>query len=398
MYATIYDAVKDLFGWDLPFLKLLQSFGFFVALSFLLCAYFFAKELSRKESENLLKSTYRKIIVGAKATQGELIGQFAVGFLVGWKLLSIPFDDGTFAEDPRGYILSGSGNIFIGILIGGIFAAYRYWDVNKKKLPEPKEVQEKVSPADHVGNMTLIAAAFGFLGAKIFHILENFGSFLEDPGDMFFSFSGLTMYGGLILGSIAVLYYAHKKGFSILHVMDACAPGLFLAYGWGRLGCHISGDGDWGIVNTAPKPGWMSFLPDWFWKYDYPNNVNHTCNPNDNDPKYQLASMFCDHDHPRLIDPVYPTPLYEAIACIALFIVFWMLRKRFITPGLLFATYMIFNGLERFLVELIRVNTTLFTLGSFRVTQAEFIAFSLVTLGTAFAVWTKKRAKTTTSA
>ncbi len=397
MYATIYDAVKDIFGWEIPFLKLLQSFGFFVALSFLLCAFFFAKELNRKESENLLKATFRKKIVGARASQSELIGQFIIGFLLGWKLLSIPFDNGNFAEDPRAYILSSNGNIFIGALVGGMFAAYRYWDANRKRLPEPKEVDEKISPADHVGNMTLIAAGFGFLGAKIFHILENFGSFLEDPGEMFFSFSGLTMYGGLILGSVAVLVYAHKQGFGILHVMDACAPGLFLAYGWGRLGCQVSGDGDWGIVNTAPQPSWMSFLPEWFWKYDYPNNVNRTCNPNDNDPKYDLANLLCDPEHPRLMDTVFPTPLYEAITCILLFAVFWMLRKRFITPGLLFATFMIFNGIERFLIELIRVNTTLFTIGSFRVTQAEFIAFSLVTLGTGFAIWVKKRNKKATT-
>jgi len=242
--------------------------------------------------------------------------------------------------------------------------------------------------------MTLIAAGFGFLGAKIFHILENFGSFLEDPGDMLFSFSGLTMYGGLILGSIAVLVYAHKKKFNILHVMDACAPGLFLAYGFGRLGCQVSGDGDWGVVNTAPKPGWLSWAPDWLWSYNYPNNVNGAVIPNDLDPKYQspewVVKVITQSPADGLVEPVFPTPLYEAILCISLFAIFWMLRKRFVTPGLLFACYMIFNGLERFTIELIRVNTTLFTIGNFRVTQAEFIAFSLVTLGTAFAFWTKR--------
>ena len=106
MYATIYDAVLDIFGWDIPFLKLLQSFGFFVAFSFLFCAYFFARDLKRKEEENLLQPTFRKTMVGAKASQGELIGQFMIGFLLGWKLLSIPFEDASFSEDPRGFILS----------------------------------------------------------------------------------------------------------------------------------------------------------------------------------------------------------------------------------------------------------------------------------------------------
>lgn len=397
MYATIYDAVKDLFGIEIVHLKLLQSFGFFVAISFLLCAYFFSKDLLRKSNEGLLPTTSRKGTVGHAATQSELIGQFAIGFLVGWKLIGSFVDYTRFSENPRAWILSGTGSILWGIIIGGAFTGFLYWRSNKKKEEKPREIEIKVTAADHVGTMTLIAAAFGFLGAKIFHILENFGSFLEDPGDMLFSFSGLTMYGGLILGSIAVLVYANKQKFNILHVMDACAPGLFLAYGVGRLGCQVAGDGDWGIVNTNPKPGWLSWAPDWLWSYDYPNNVNGTIIPNDLDPKYQspewtLKLMFSnDPDHIKLVEPVFPTPLYESLICIGLFFLFWAFRKRIITPGLLFALYMIFNGVERFCIELIRVNTTLFTLGNFRVTQAEFIAFSLVTLGVAMAFWTKKR-------
>lgn len=395
MYATIYDAVKDLFGVEIIHLKLLQSFGFFVAISFLLCAYFFAKDLERKSNEGLLPTSKRKAIVGVAATQSELIGQFMIGFLLGWKLIGSFADYTVFSEDPRGWILSTQGSILWGILAGGAFAGFLYWRTNKKKEDKPREIEIKVTAADHVGTMTLIAAAFGFLGAKLFHILENFGSFLDDPGEMMFSFSGLTMYGGLILGSVAVLYYAHRQKFNILHVMDACAPGLFLAYGVGRLGCQVSGDGDWGIVNTSPKPGWLSWAPDWAWSYNYPNNVNGTIIPNDLDPKYQSEEWFprvLMHDPSQgLLEPVYPTPLYEALICCALFAVFWAFRKRIVTPGFLFALYMIFNGLERFTIELIRVNTTLFTIGGFRVTQAEFIAFSLVTLGVALAVWTKKR-------
>ena len=59
-----------------------------------------------------------------------------------------------------------------------------------------------------------------------------------------------------------------------LRLADATAPGLLLAYGIGRIGCHVSGDGDWGIPNTLPKPGWLSWAPDWIWAYAYPNNVN----------------------------------------------------------------------------------------------------------------------------
>ena len=393
MYPTIYDAVKDLFGISIPFLKLLQSFGFFVALAFLLCAWVFAKELRRKEMQGLLQPTFRKITKGAPATRIEMAGQFLFGYLIGWKILSIPFSGGLFNANPRNYILSGSGNIYLGLAAGFALAYLRWWQSNKHKLAEPKEEQEKVSAADHVGNMTLIAAIFGFLGAKIFHILENFGDFLKDPSGLLFSFSGLTMYGGLILGGIAVLIYAKKQGFNILHVMDACAPGLFLAYGVGRIGCHVAGDGDWGIVNVKPKPHWLSFLPNWIWSYNYPNNVNGTCNPDERNPAYALSQLLCDPAHPALVQPVYPTPFYEAMINIIFFFVLWSQRKKFSTPGLVFSVFLIFNGVERFFIEIIRVDTVLFHIGSFEVVQAQIIAVCLITLGTIGCFWTKKRAR-----
>ncbi len=393
MYPTIYDAVKDLFGISIPFLKLLQSFGFFVAISFLLCAWVFAKELKRKETQGFLKATFRKVIKGIAATPAELGGQFLFGFLIGWKLISIPFSGGAFGADPRSYILSTQGNIIIGIVAGGLFAYLRWRQSEKHRLPEPKEEEEKISAADHVGNMTLLAALFGFLGAKIFHILENFREFLNKPSELLLSFSGLTMYGGLIVGGTAVLIYARKQGFNILHVMDACAPGLFLAYGVGRLGCQVAGDGDWGIVNLSPKPHWLAFLPNWFWAYDYPNNVNGTCNPDSNNPQYDLASVFCDPKHIHLMAPVFPTPLYEAIINIIFFFIIWSQRKKFSSPGMLFSVYLIFNGIERFFIETIRVDTTLFSIGSFHVVQAEVIALCLITLGIIGIFWTRKRAK-----
>ncbi len=394
MYPTIYDAVKDLFGVSIPFLKLLQSFGFFVAIAFLLCAWVFAKELRRKETLGLLQPTFRKVTKGAKATLAELTGQFLFGFLIGWKLLSIPFAD-NFSADPRAYMLSGEGNIIVGIVVGAAAAFWRWRHTEKERLPEPKEEMEKVSPADHVGNMTLIAALFGFLGAKIFHILENFGDFLADPGEMLFSFSGLTMYGGLILGSAAVLTYARKQGFGVLHVMDACAPGLLLAYGVGRLGCHVAGDGDWGIVNLASQPGWLSWLPDWMWAYDYPNNVNQVFNPYiAGTPEFFMTQIQHSWETTgRLVAPVFPTPLYETLINVAFFFILWSQRKKFTTPGLLFSVYLVMNGIERFFIELIRVNETLFTIGNFHVTQAELIALFLVLLGAAGIYWTKKRAK-----
>ena len=154
---------------------------------------------------------------------------------------------------------------FLGGLIGAIGMAAWTWregEQERKAYPEPKEVEDLRHPWQLVSNMTIIAAVFGLIGAKIFHLLENPNEFatMFESVDSFFS--GLTMYGGLVVGGGAVLYYAHRQGLSPLHTMDACAPGLMLAYAVGRVGCQMSGDGDWGVDNLAAKPDWLSWAPD----------------------------------------------------------------------------------------------------------------------------------------
>jgi len=132
---------------------------------------------------------------------------------------------------------------------------------------------------------------------------------------------------------------------------------MMLAYGVGRMGCHMSGDGDWGIENLSPKPDWLSWLPDWAWAYNYEGNVH---------------GMILEN-------PVWPTPLYEVIMALIVFGVLWSIRKRF-APGVLFSIYFIFAGLERFIIEKIRVNPKLNVLGM-ELTQAEIISFTMIVLG-----------------
>jgi len=144
-----------------------------------------------------------------------------------------------------------------------------------------------------------------------------------------------------------------------------------LAYGIGRMGCQFSGDGDWGINNLAPKPEWMSFLPDWTWSYTYPNNVINAGVPIDG-----CIGNYCH----ELMYPVYPTPLYEIIMALGLFAFLWSIRKRISAPGMLFGIYMIVNGLERFFIEKIRINTN-YTIFGKEITQAEIISFALIITG-----------------
>lgn len=371
MYPNLYYLFKDIFGVEIGFLQIFQSFGVLVAISFLLAAYFFSKELQRKEKEGLVKSTEKKFLKGESPKTSELIFSAIFGFIIFFKLVYIVLNFSSFTQDTQGFILSTQGNL-IGGFAGAVLLAYmRYREKKKEQLPKPEWITQTLHPFQHVPNMTLIAAIAGILGAKIFHNLENLDEFMRDPIESLISFSGLTMYGGLIVASFSVIYYAHKNGIKTSHLIDACAPSLMLAYGTGRLGCQLAGDGDWGIENLSKKPSWF-VLPDWAWSYSYPNNVN-----NDGIPIPNCEGKFCS----VLENPVFPTPLWEAIICITLFFVLWSVRKKITIPGVMFSVYLILNGVERFFIEKIRVNNA-YDIFGMQITQAEIIAVVLILLGT----------------
>lgn len=384
MYPSIYYAIKDLFGLDIPFLKMIQSFGFFVALAFLVGAYYWTKELKRKEQEGLLGTTTNRVLVGQPATVVELITSGILGFLLGFKLFYIAFNFTAFTLNTQGFLLSTKGNFVGGLAMAAILAYLKYREKEKTKLAEPKWVEEIVHPYQEAGNMTLIAAFAGLLGAKIFHNLENWDDFVADPMGALLSFSGLTMYGGLICASIACIYYGHKHKITVTHLIDAAAPSLMLSYAVGRIGCQVAGDGDWGIDNIAPKPGWLSWAPDWMWSYDYAHNVNSVGEPIAN----CLSDRYCNH----LVPPVFPTPFYETLMCLFLFFVLWNIRRKVKTPGVLFCLYLIFNGIERFAIEHIRVNT-LYHIGNFGFTQAQLISTLLFFTGIAGVFYFRKKAE-----
>ena len=182
---------------------------------------------------------------------------------------------------PQAHLFSTEGNVVWGVLGALGMTAWRYWEVQRERLPEPKTVEQILHPEDLVGGITAAAAVGGILGAKLFHLLEypdEFIAFLKQPSLNAF-LGGLTIYGGLIVGGLSVYVFARRHKMNFLRLADATAPALLLAYGIGRMGCQISGDGDWGIPNPFPKPGWLSWAPDWVWAYAYPNNVNAVYGP-----------------------------------------------------------------------------------------------------------------------
>ena len=386
MYPTLYDFLYDIFGDSiefLSFLKIVNSFGLFVAISFIVSSWIFALELKRKEDEGLLKSHFIKVIKGEKLKTSQLLVNGIIGFLFGYKLLgvifAISFGDGDI--NPQKYLMSMQGNVLTGILGAAYMIYSKYKEAKKEELETPVEVQEEVHPYQLMGNITIISAVAGIIGAKIFHNLENFDEFLANPMTLFDPFSGLTFYGGLIFGGLAVVYYAKKKGIKLVHLLDASGPVMIAAYGMGRIGCQVSGDGDWGIANPNPKPDWLSWAPDWAWAYNYPNNVLNI------DP----ATMVYDKFGTEITRGfVFPTPFYEILMMGVIFIILWSLREKLKPAGMMFGLYLIFNGIERFLIEKIRVNEHLFGTS---ITQAEIISSIMILAGITVCAWAYKKHK-----
>ena len=351
--------------------SLVKTFGFFLVLAILTAAYFLNKEVLRKEEEGLLKPNKVTRIEGAVVNWMDTILSAIFGFLLGYKIIHVLLNFSAFLAKPNEVLISSDGNIFGGILIALLYGGFKYWEGHKSKLPEPKTITELVYPHERIGDLTMVAAVSGIVGAKIFAIIEDLPSFFADPMGTFFSGAGMAIYGGLIVGSIVCYLYLRSQKLDPIHIMDAVAPSLILSYGVGRLGCQFSGDGDWGIVNNLDKPSWMSFLPDWMWTYNFPNNVL----------KQGIKMDGCEWEYCyQLAEGRYPTSTYEMIFATLIFLFLWSIRKKIVIPGMLFFIYVIFNGFERFWIEKIRVNDKYDVLG-FSTTQAEFIAVMLMIIG-----------------
>ena len=425
MYPNLYYVFKDWFGVEWKALFFLNTFGLLVAVSFLVAAMVLTSELRRKEKKGLLLPIEEMITIGKPASIMDLLSNGLMGFFFGFKLIGLLFfkPDNLNAQE---YIFSKQGSVIGGVLIAAVLIAIKWWEKNKQRLKEPERRIVRIWPHDRVGDFVVLGLIFGILGSKLFDNFEHWDQFIQHPIESLLSPSGLTFYGGLILASIVIIWYANKKEIIIRHLVDAAAPALMIAYAIGRLGCQISGDGDWGIFNSAyvnDEAGKMivakpidfqnaleknasyfiegkvfkganiqyvtdrtypslqdvphcnfkgpSFLPIWFYAYNYPQNVN-----NDG-----VVLPGIKDEHNRVIPlPVFPTPLYEAIICTLLFLVMWTVRKKINAPYFMFGFYLLLNGAERILIEYMRVNRPYSILG-IKSTQAQFIAGLLVIAG-----------------
>jgi prolipoprotein diacylglyceryltransferase len=425
MFPDFHYLVQSLLGIDAPeWLSLFKTFGLFVALGFLAAAFVLVKDLKRKEQMGLMVPEFETIEVGKPASPNELLWAAVLGFILGFKVGGFYNHWQEISPNPMGYVFSLQGNFIAGI-IGALLMGYlKYAEKKKEQLPEPKQKRVATYPHQRITEFVVIAMIAGLAGAKVFNAFETWDDFVRNPIENLISSSGLTFYGGLITAGVAIAWYAKKHNIPFVHLADSFAPAMMLAYGIGRFGCHFAGDGDWGIFNSAyitgingslhlaepgafasalhanpeflrrmiyefgsfnqiphiyqPAPGW---LPDWLFAMNYPHNVN-----NEGVPLINCMGQYCS----VLPIGVFPTALWEAFTCIILFFILWALRKRMRYALQLSGIYLILNGLERFLVEKIRVNYK-YDWGFIHPTQAEIISFLLIIFGIVLLLYKRKK-------
>ncbi|HEY8919311.1 MAG TPA: prolipoprotein diacylglyceryl transferase family protein [Chitinophaga sp.] len=375
MFPTIGDLVSYLF--PIPVKVNLQTFGTLMALAFAGAYVVFVAEFKRKEADGTIHAIAVKETEGLPASPLELLLNAGLGFLLGYKGLDVLW--ALFrGDDPAPGFLSLRGNIVAGLILALVWGAWVYIDRQRSRLAEPREIVRYIHPYQLMPFITFMVGVWGFLGAKLFDAAEHFQELRYQPLEVLLSRSGFTYYGGLIFGALTYLYIGYRNKIPLIHMADIGSPGMMLAYGIGRIGCQLSGDGDWGIVNRHVKPAWM---PQWAWASTYPHNAI--------DAGVYIPGCTLQHCH-ELPLGVYPTPFYEAVLCILLFGVMWMLRKRLKTPGAMFFLFLILNGAERYLIELLRI-TPKYPVWGMQLSQAQMIALLFIAGGVAGTILKRKK-------
>ncbi|UCF20770.1 MAG: prolipoprotein diacylglyceryl transferase [Gemmatimonadota bacterium] len=189
----------------------------------------------------------------------------------------------------------------------------------------------------------LAAAVGGMLGGRIYYTIEHWDQVLEQPARMLLTGSGLVWYGGLLGGVLGAAGYCYLKRIPFLVVCDLFAPMLALGHVFGRLGCLLSGDGDYGPPTDVP------------WAMAFPRGAVPTT------------------------ERVHPTPIYDMILLLAVLAFLWSFRKREYRPGFLFGFYLILSGIARFITEFYRLTPEVW-LG---LTTAQLFSIALVVTGIA---------------
>jgi phosphatidylglycerol:prolipoprotein diacylglycerol transferase len=217
-----------------------------------------------------------------------------------------------------------------------------------------RRLREIGKPRDWAYEIVFSALVGGLVGARIDYLAQNYDKVSHDLLGNLFSGSGLVWLGGLLGGALGAFVWAWRRGFLGLALLDLCAAPLAMGYAIGRIGCQLSGDGDYGVKSSLP------------WAMSYPKGTVPTT------------------------VKVHPTPVYETIAMGLVALLLWSLRDRF-RPGILFALYLVLSGVERLLVEFIRRNDE----AALGLTLPQLISVGMILAGGAWLLRLRGRAPAT---
>jgi phosphatidylglycerol:prolipoprotein diacylglycerol transferase len=184
-----------------------------------------------------------------------------------------------------------------------------------------RRLRELDKPVDYAYEMAFAALVGGLVGSRVYYIVQNYDQVKHDLVGNLFSGSGLVWYGGVIGGAIGVIAWAKFRDMLSLALLDLASVPLAMGYAIGRIGCQVSGDGDYGKPSDLP------------WAMGYPHGTVPT---------------------PPGVK-VQPTPIYETLSMALVAWWLWRMREQF-RPGALFAFYLVLSGAERLLVEFVRRN------------------------------------------
>jgi phosphatidylglycerol:prolipoprotein diacylglycerol transferase len=218
-----------------------------------------------------------------------------------------------------------------------------------------RRLKELSLPPDWAYEMIFAALIGGLVGSRLDFLIQNWDEVSDDVLGNVFSGSGLVWFGGLVGGALGMVLWARWRGWLGLQMLDTCAAPLAIGYAVGRVGCQLSGDGDYGEPSDLP------------WAMAYPEGTVATT------------------------EEVHPTPVYETLAMGLVAVVLWRWRDRF-APGFLFGLYLILAGIERFLVEFIRRNDAV----AAGLTLAQLVSLAMIAGGTALALTRRSAARPAT--
>jgi phosphatidylglycerol:prolipoprotein diacylglycerol transferase len=202
--------------------------------------------------------------------------------------------------------------------------------------------------------MSVVAytTVLGVVGAKLWHVFETPALLFQHPADVLFDRAGFAWYGGLIVGVLTLMWQGRAARVGALGMLDLAAPAAAVGYGVGRIGCLISGDGDYGRPTSLP------------WGMSFPHGLVPT------------------------VDRVHPTPIYELIGALVIAAILWKRGRR--QPGEITGEYLVLSGIARFLVEIIRINPKIY----FGMSNAQVASLGSIASGVLLIVWSRRRAST----